>query len=210
MISWKYLYICFSPVYKGIFMSLDTTIALSSLFFFSFCLLFSARTPLLLFPFLLSMLRFLTFRFSKRLWWITAFKKRLSFTVHFVCILHRSPASPVEHAMTWQWWRGWMEGELHAVKSEADTANTEKQYGGLFLLELQGRMDIQRKSGYIYVPTPNTCTVSIMSPGNCFHVLFIFYNYCVMTSLHENVWLYLSSLLFGEILTMMTTEVENN
>lgn len=71
------------------------------------------------------MLRFLTFCFSKRLWWITAFKKRLPFTVHFVCILHRSPASPVEHAMTWQWWRGWMEGELHAVRSEADTANTE-------------------------------------------------------------------------------------
>lgn len=67
-----------------------------------------------------------------------------------------------------------MEGELHAVKSEADTANTAKQYGGhvMFLLELQGRMDIQRKSEYIYVPTPNTGTVSIMSPGNGF--LFIY------------------------------------
>lgn len=56
-------------------------------------------------------------------------QKWLQLTIHFVCILHRTPAS------LWSKLRldsdgedGWR-GELHAVKSEGGTANTEKRDG---------------------------------------------------------------------------------
>lgn len=115
----------FAPVYNSF---LYVSIALCSLFFP--CSLTSVYPPF----FRLSNLFSLARHSSQPLY--TCFQKGwdgsppsqkwLPFTVHFVCVLPRTLTSPVENAMTWQWWRGWMEGELHAVKSEANTANTEK------------------------------------------------------------------------------------
>lgn len=61
---------------------------------------------------------FLSISAFKELRWITAFANMVALFTLFVFYIRHS-GFPLEHAMTWQWWRGRMEAELQAVKREA-------------------------------------------------------------------------------------------
>lgn len=50
---------------------------------------------------------------------IISFVKNSCCSLFILFAFHNSSlASPLECVLTWQWWRGWMEGELHVVKCE--------------------------------------------------------------------------------------------
>lgn len=61
---------------------------------------------------------FLSISAFKELRWITAFANMVALFTLFVFYTRHS-GFPLEHAMTWQWWRGRMEAELQAVKRQA-------------------------------------------------------------------------------------------
>lgn len=82
-------------------------------FFPSATVFYMSLSPFALFYSLLPVSAF------KGLRWIISFMKNSCCSLFILfAFYNRSLASPLECVLTWQWWRGWMEGELHVVKCE--------------------------------------------------------------------------------------------